>query len=118
MLRRFFKDSAIYGVSSIITRGIAFLLLPFYTRVLSPTDYGIVDLLTIFAALVNLTVALEISQGLARYFTDAETEPEKIEYASTALWFTIGAYTLFAIAAYATTPFIAPWILESQARGN
>ncbi len=116
MLRQFFKDSAIYGATSLLSQGISLLLLPLYTRVLSPTDYGIVDILTVFAALVNLTIALEISQGLARYFADAKTDSARTGYASTALWFTAGVYTLFAAIAYLSSAPLSQWLLEAQAR--
>lgn len=97
MLKSFFKDTAIYGITSIIARGLSLLLLPFYTRVFTPYDYGIIDILSVITNLVNLTVALEISQGVARYYTDAETPKDKIAYASSALWFTVVAYTIFFI---------------------
>ena len=114
MLRQFFKDSTVYAAGNIISRGISLLLLPFYTRVFSPADYGIIDILTVFATLVNVTIALEISQGVARYFPDATTQAEKIAYASTALWFTVGMYTLFVVVAYIATPVLTPWLLQGQ----
>lgn len=116
MLRQFVRDSAIYGVSSLLSRGIALLLLPFYTRVLAPSDYGIIDILTVLTTLVNVTIALEISQGLARHFPEARRRSEQIAYASTALWFTVGVYTLFAAIALASAPALAQWILESGER--
>jgi O-antigen/teichoic acid export membrane protein len=111
---RFLRDSAIYGVSSIIARSISLLLLPFYTRVLSPGDYGIVDLVTVFATLVNLTVALEVSQGLARHLPDADSNEDKAALASTALWFTFGAYTVFAAIAWALPGVFARLVFDSE----
>lgn len=96
MIRQFFKDSFLYGISSVVIQGIPILILPVYVRLLSPLEYGALEIITIFAAFVNLTVALEITQGFARHYPDARTEGEKHEYASTALWFTLAAYGLFA----------------------
>ncbi|HEX2060798.1 MAG TPA: oligosaccharide flippase family protein, partial [Thermoanaerobaculia bacterium] len=114
MFKAFLKDSAIYGIGSILARAISLLLLPFYTRVLTPRDYGVVDLLTTFGALVNLTVALEISQGLARYVAAAENEEERAEWASTALWFTVGTLSLFAAIAFAFAGPLSAMLLESR----
>jgi O-antigen/teichoic acid export membrane protein len=100
MVNRFLKDSAIYGLSNLLTRGVVFLLIPIATRVFTPYDFGVVDILTIFATVVNVTVALEISQAVARFFTDATTKEKKIGYASTSLWFTLIAYTFFFTIAY------------------
>ena len=87
MLTSFFKDGAIYGLIKIITSGSAFLLLPIYTKSLSLEEYGAVDFLMVSANIAYIIVSLEISQGFVRFFSDSESELEKIQYASTALWF-------------------------------
>lgn len=99
MLKRLLRDSIIYGVSSALSRGVQIILIPVYTRILSPGEYGVVDMVAIFGALVNLTVALEISQGVARYLADAGSESERRNFASTGVIFSVGAYGVFAIVA-------------------
>ncbi len=116
MIRRFFQESAIYAASSVLTRGIALLLVPFYTRVLTPADYGAIEILVVVGGLVNIVAAMEISQGMARYFAADSDERERAGYASTALWFTIAAYTAFFLLAAAGSAHIAAWILESAQR--
>ncbi len=115
MFRQFFKDSAIYGLAGVLTRAMSLLLLPLYTRVLMPTDYGVVDFIAVLTSLVNLTVALEISQGLARALGDTEEPAERHCYASTALWFTIVAYSLFAIVALILAEPLSTLLLDSPA---
>src|SRR4030095_13063594 len=39
------RHSAVYGLGSLVSRFIAVLLLPVYTRYLSPADYGLIDTL-------------------------------------------------------------------------
>jgi O-antigen/teichoic acid export membrane protein len=95
MLRRFFADSAVYAAAALLSQGIGLLLFPFLAHRFSPQEYGVIDILTLMAIIASLTVALEVSQGLGRHFVDA-SEQERVEYASTALLFTIGAYTVFA----------------------
>jgi len=92
MLRLALRDSLIYGMASILSRGLAIFLLPIYTRVLSPADYGVYDLLITLVALANLVVALEVSQGLARYWADTADAAARVRFASTALLFTLGMY--------------------------
>jgi len=99
MIRTFFRDSAIYTIPTILSTGISFFLVPLYTRVLSPADYGALDMITVFGSLVALTVALEISQGVARYYREEQTENGRSLLASTALWFTVISFTLFLIVA-------------------
>lgn len=98
MLKAILRDSLIYGLASVLSRGLAIFLLPLYTRVLSTGDYGAFDLLITLGALVNLTVALEVSQGLARYWGDVEEPSERRRLASTTFWFTLGMYGVFLVA--------------------
>jgi O-antigen/teichoic acid export membrane protein len=109
----------VYGVAALLSQGIGILLFPFLAHHFSPREYGVIDILTLVAILANLTVALEINQGLGRHFVDASQERERVDYASTALLFTIGAYTVFAVLALAlATPLthvllargVDPWI--------
>jgi len=99
MIKQLFKDSVVYGIASILSQGIPILIVPIYTRYLSPGSYGGMDMLAVFAALINLTVALEISQGMARSYADIKTDEGRSRYASTALWFSVTAYLLFAVVA-------------------
>jgi O-antigen/teichoic acid export membrane protein len=116
VLRAFFKDSMLYGAAGILSRGISLLLVPLYTRVLSPGDYGSLDMLLAFGALVNFTVALEVTQGVARFYPEAATREEKGSVASTALWFTLATYTAFWAAGAAAAPALGGLLLDAPQR--
>ncbi len=99
MIKYFLKDSVTYALPSFVSRGLSLFLVPLYTRVLTPEDYGALDLFLVFANIVNLTIALEVSQAVSRFYT-TETDPDKkVGYASSAIWFTIGCYLLFTLIA-------------------
>ena len=113
MIKQLFKDSLIYGLASILSQGIPILIVPIYTRFLSPDSYGGMDMLAVFAALINLTVALEISQGMARSYADIQTEDGRVRYASTALWFSVAAYLLFTVLAVLFSQPLIHLLLDS-----
>jgi O-antigen/teichoic acid export membrane protein len=106
MIRAVLRDSFVYGVASILSRGLALFVLPIYTRVLAPADYGALDMITTFGALANLVVALEVSQGLARFWPECATVDEQKRLASSAWWFSVVMYALFLVASL----FGAEWI--------
>lgn len=108
MLKAAIRDSLVYGLASILTKGLAIFLLPLYTHVLSTGDYGVYDLLVTAAAAANLVVALEISQGLARFWPEVSGAAEQRKLASTALWFTAVMYGIFMVASL----LVAPWLTE------
>lgn len=99
MIKKFFKDSAVYSFGTVITRGIQIVMVPIYTRLLTPSDYGIMDMLMVVAGFANVAVALEIGQGFSRFYSDATTEVDKMEYSSTSLWFVLATYSLFLVVA-------------------
>lgn len=111
MLRAVLRDSLVYGVSSLFSKGLALFLVPLYTRVLSPGDYGAYDLLITLGALVNLVVALEISQGLARFWAETPEVDARRRLASTSLWFTVFMYGLFLAGGLLLAPQLNHWIL-------
>lgn len=111
MLRAFLKDSVTYTLPAFISRGLSLFLVPLYTRVLSPEAYGSLDLLTVFAGIINLTVALEISQGLARYYSDVNSFENKTLYSSSALWFTIFCYSVFSVLAIFFTKDVSNFVM-------
>ena len=49
-LTELLKHSAVYGVGNLLRRSISILMLPIYTRYLSPADYGHLALLDLFSS--------------------------------------------------------------------
>lgn len=118
MIKKFFKDSFIYTLPTILSRGLSIFLVPLYTRILNPSDYGVLDLLAVFGSLITLTIALEISQALARFYNSEKNEQEKKSLSSTALWFTIIMYTLFLIFGQIFAKELAILIIKEEGFSN
>lgn len=117
MLRRIARDSVIYGAATVAARGAQLFLLPIYTRVFTPNDLGVIDLIAVVAALVNVTVALEISQAVGRYLAEAKSARERAALASTTLWFAAAAYAAFAAVTSLFAQSLGVWLfgVESSA---
>ncbi|WP_440946616.1 lipopolysaccharide biosynthesis protein [Methanosarcina sp. T3] len=113
-MRKIIKDSSIYSASNILVSVISIFLVPLYTRVFIPADYGIIDILNIVASLLNITISLEISQAVGRFTTDKENKYEKSAYFSTALFFSILAYSIFTIIAIVNSEYLSQLILDSR----
>jgi O-antigen/teichoic acid export membrane protein len=86
-------DTMIYGLSTVLTRMLSYLIFPYLTRVMTETEYGAVtDLYSLIPfALVLLTMGLE--SGYFRVAGKAAGEAEKNRIFAT-LW---GATTLAAV---------------------
>jgi len=53
-LKELTKDTAVYGISTMVGRFLTFLLVPFYTNVFLPAEYGVIGNLYIFIAIFNI----------------------------------------------------------------
>lgn len=114
MIKSFLKDGAIYMIPSLLARGVSLFLIPLYTRVLTPADYGAFDLFTLFAAIANMVVALEVNQAIARFYPTAKDELHKRKYASTALWFTMATYGIFSLILLMASSTLSPLIMGRE----
>ena len=66
------KQSLIYGIGTILTRLVTFLLLPVYTNVFAPEQYGIVSLAYAFTGFVIVFYRYGMDTALLKFYIDAE----------------------------------------------
>ncbi len=66
------KDTAIYGISTMVGRFLNFLLVPFYTHVFSSGDYGIISNIYATIGILNILYLYGMDASYLRY--DAKTE--------------------------------------------
>lgn len=123
MIKQFIKDTGIYGLSGLISKGVSIFLLPFYTHVLSPGDYGIVDILAIFFSLVSVTVPLEITQAVARFLADRKgdnlsKDSNTILVSSIGLYFTFFAFGSFLIIGLIFRNFLTHSLLDDYTNSS
>ena len=71
------KNTAILTAGKICTQCVSFLLLPLYTAFLDPSDYGVVDLITTYVALILPILNLQIDMGLFRFLLDVRDDEKK-----------------------------------------
>lgn len=113
ILKRLLRDSGIYIASRLITGLGQIVLLPFYTAVLSPTEYGALDLVGVLSSLVGLTIALEITQAVVRFVPDNGAADRK-RIASTALAFTVATNVGFVLLAWGLAPWLSAAVFEGH----
>lgn len=64
----FVKDSIGYGLGSGLKKFIGLLLLPFYTRALSPEEYGILDILSTTSFLISSFLSFGFDSAVGFYY--------------------------------------------------
>ena len=88
-VKSFVKSFSIYGLIPVFGKFISILLLPLYTRVLTPEDYGAQDVLVQLAIFFTFLINLELYSGVGRYFYDKKDIIEKKKLISSGLWLTL-----------------------------
>jgi O-antigen/teichoic acid export membrane protein len=82
----FLKDSFIYTISTFLSKGISFFLLPFYTRIFTPEDYGVLDIIAISISILSLLFSCQMDQGVARFLVSSKSIQSKKSYATVGLF--------------------------------
>jgi O-antigen/teichoic acid export membrane protein/glycosyltransferase involved in cell wall biosynthesis len=93
-LRRLGRHSAIYGIGGLVSRIIAVLLLPLYTRYLTPSDYGKIETLLALTTVMGLILRAGITSAFFRFYFDVEDDDGRLRVLRTSFWFTMGGGTL------------------------
>ncbi len=107
------KQSLIYGLGTILTRLVTFLLLPVYTNVFTPEQYGIVSLSYAFTGFVIVFYRYGMDTALMKFYIDAEGEGKKKYF--TAIFSTQTVTSLiFSGIVFVTANFLSPVFLGGE----
>ena len=71
------SDTAVYGVSTIVGRFLNFLLVPFYTNVLSTSQYGVVATVYSYIAFMNIIYMYGMESAYFKYASTKEIGDDK-----------------------------------------
>lgn len=84
-LKELLGTTAIYSAGSLLTQLVSFLLLPLYTRYLTPADYGTLSLLLIAQTVLALFSEMAVASGVFRFYHAAADEPARRRLVATAV---------------------------------
>lgn len=92
------KNTLLLSVGTFLTKGLSFIMVPFFSRWLSTADYGTYDLLATYVTLLLPLIGLASNEALFRFSMDVETDREKKKYVSNCFAiFTINTLIFFAV---------------------
>jgi O-antigen/teichoic acid export membrane protein len=69
--RSFAGHAATYAIGNIARRFVGFVMLPIYTRFLTPADYGVIALLTFALALMEPLLGARLGWAIPKFYFDA-----------------------------------------------
>lgn len=81
------KHSKNYISAEILTKGLAFITLPIFTRLMPPDEYGILSVFVSLTGILAILFSFGVSGAIGRYYY--ENSDDFSEYFSSNLWFVL-----------------------------
>jgi O-antigen/teichoic acid export membrane protein len=81
------KHSKNYISADLLTKGLAFITLPIFTRLMSPEEYGVLSVFVSFAGILAVIFGFGIRGAISRYYY--EDADDFYEYFSSNFWFVL-----------------------------
>jgi O-antigen/teichoic acid export membrane protein len=117
-ITRLAQHSAIYGLGGLVSRFVALLLLPLYTRYLTPADYGAVETLVALAAILATILRLGIASAFFRFYFDSTDTAHRQRVVRTSFWFTMTMATIGLVVGLAFAGQISEWLFDTHDRAT
>jgi O-antigen/teichoic acid export membrane protein len=117
-ITRLAQHSAIYGLGGLVSRFVALLLLPLYTRYLTPADYGAVETLVALAAILATILRLGIASAFFRFYFDSTDPAHRLRVVRTSFWFTMTMATIGLVVGLALAGQISEWLFDTDDRAT
>ena len=107
------RHALLYAIGNILSKAVAFLMLPIYTRYLTPADYGVAALIEMTLDVIAIVAGAQIAQGVFRFYHKAETPEARRAVVSTTLSALMVSFGLFSVLIYAFAPRIAVLVFDA-----
>lgn len=88
--RRLGRDVLIYGLGTVFSRIASFVMLPVYTRLLTASDYGLLQMLDMTLDVASILVSAGVTMGVMRFYFKAESERGRQEVLGSAFLLQVG----------------------------
>lgn len=112
MLKKLASESLIYGISGTLTRFVSVFLVPIYTSIFSPAEFGIISLVTTLSAFLSILLILSLDNSMGRWYYDTEIESDRRTTLNTFLWSCCGAAILLSAIVILLSDLIADHIFR------
>lgn len=76
-IKRLSRQASVYGLGELLTRGVAFVLIPIYTRFLTPADYGVLAIVDAISSVLMPLFGLGLAGAVVRFYFDFDDDERK-----------------------------------------
>ena len=112
------NQSALYGLSIFLMKGISLVMLPIYTSYLMPSDYGRLEVLVVFSNIVSIVLGFGLVEALYRFVGLADNIEKKQRHAAECLLvagiIAVISYIIFHFYSKELLPYLPGEITENE----
>ncbi len=95
-IRKLAGESMVYGISGVVAKAIGIFLVPLYTRVFTPADYGVMSLVLVLANLASIVALLGFDSATVRWYYDSNALDDRRKTISSFFWCNLTTSACFA----------------------
>lgn len=114
LIKKIAKQTAVYGLSTIVGRALNYLLVPLYTRVFLPAEYGVVTELYAFVGFFTVLFTYGMETAFFRYAEKNENPGEVFGTAFLSILFTTLIFS--GVIIFSSTPITAYFNNEAHSK--
>ncbi|NJN14439.1 MAG: lipopolysaccharide biosynthesis protein [Planctomycetes bacterium] len=113
------RSSMLYSVGGIAMRAVGFLMIPVYTRFLTPEDYGILELIELVTVISSITFGLmAIGGAMTRIYFEREDPEWRKRVVSSAIFGAAAMSAALAVVGILFSSAIAGWLFDDAGRAH
>lgn len=114
----FGRDAVVYGLGVVVARLVSFLMLPIYTRYLTPADYGALQVLQMTLDVTAILLSAGLTSGVMRFYLKARDAAERNAVISTAFLLLSGLNAIGTVLLQLGAPWVAALALSGTGAGG
>ncbi len=110
------RHTAIYGIGIVLSKAVSVLMLPIYTRWLTPADYGVLQLITMTFEIVTIIAGSRLALGIFHFYHQEEDDDGRRRVMSTSYLLLAVTYAAAAVGTVVLAPGIAQFVFGEAGR--
>lgn len=108
------KYAGIYAIGVFLSRTVSFIMLPIYTRFLTPENYGTIELLTMTIDIFGLIAGIGLTAAVFRFYYKYDSEIKRRQVISTIMILLISFYMFASFVGIISSDLLGKLIIADQ----
>ncbi len=111
---RLTKQSLIYGIGQVLSKAIIIILLPIHTKKLTPSEYGVFNILLLFIGFMAIIYSFGLNTAFLQFYIIEPVKQKKDQYFSTAFFATLSVAVALSLLTYCFRSQLSVWLFQDR----